>query len=383
MRYSPDTADLTSCGLTVVPLADEAFAIASTSGTLLHLNTTARLIVENALVGQDAATIAAGLASQLHADESVLLADIEGLIGEICQKCRSAEQDLKEAPQTEHVPELPIEQGRYRLFGKLVQINYLNPAIAAVCDPMLAPFRDNRQQPSDLVASFEAIDDTYKVSCGAAEVLVDRTGRAAFSGLIRVLVAHDQADPGLFQVVLHAGSILGDRGAWLIGGVSGHGKSTLVTKLDTLGHTVLGDDLVPVDLERKLAFPYPIALSIKDHGWDTVSVFRPDLMDAEPRVTSIGKHVRHLAPRNPARDEDRQGRTICGLLLPNRTAGASPLIQPLGVKESMLALCDKFGRFPIDPDDLKTLIAVVSDIPRYRLVYDHVDDILPELTPLL
>jgi len=49
----------------------------------------------------------------------------------------------------------------------------------------------------------------------------------------------------------------------------------------------------------------------------------------------------------------------------------------------MLALCDKYGRFPIDPDDLKALISVVSEMPRYQLVYDDVNDVLPELTTLL
>jgi hypothetical protein len=47
-------------------------------------------------------------------------------------------------------------------------------------------------------------------------------------------------------LVLHAGAVLGARGAVLIAGKSGHGKSTLVAALARRGHRVLTDDVAVV-----------------------------------------------------------------------------------------------------------------------------------------
>ena len=49
----------------------------------------------------------------------------------------------------------------------------------------------------------------------------------------------------------------------------------------------------------------------------------------------------------------------------------------------MIGLCDKFGRFPVEPGELRSLISMIAEIPRYELVYDNVDDLMPQLAKLL
>ncbi len=378
-----DRQELIDHGIAVVPLEDEAFAVAAKYGLVLHLNSTARVIVERSVQGDEADEIARQLAGPSMLDPASVLADIQLLISDICKKCRAA----RDTPSPNRKPALPlshpIEEGVYRLLGKTVRIVYANHEVADVCHPVLVPFGDVSAQDPAFDVEIEDTGENYLVKCGSSAISTRRRPRAAFSALMRMLVFHDQPDTDDSRVLLHAGSVVGNKGAWLIGGNSGRGKSSLLTKMDFLGETVLSDDLAPVDLARRLVFPYPKALSVKDHGWDLVGTFRPDLFEAEPRITPIGKHVRYLAPLNPPQDHDRRGHPVCGLLLPNRTPGADPDIKAIGLKDAMLALCDKYGRFPIDPDGLRTLIAIIEEVPRYELTYDDADDILPDLVRLL
>lgn len=381
LTYSQELIDH---GIVVVPLEDEAFAVAADCGLVLHLNSTARLIVERTVRGDKAHEIAERLAGPALLDPALVLEDVQSLISDICNKCRVA----KETPPTDYKPaqplDQPIDRGIFRIFGKRIRVEYINQEIAAVFHPVLAPFNETADEAPDLTVTIDDTGKSYLVNCGAAAITVDRTPRAAFSGLMRVLVFHDRPDDTRkSRVLLHAGSVVGSRGAWLVGGHSGRGKSSLLTKLDYSGKTVLSDDLAPVDLSKRLVFPYPKALSVKEHGWDNVARFRPDLFDSEARITPVGKHVRYMAPLNPPQDRDRRGHAICGLLLPNRTPGADPEIKNVSPKDAMLALCDKYGRFPIKSDGLSALISIVEEIPRFELTYDDADDILPELVKLL
>jgi hypothetical protein len=74
------------------------------------------------------------------------------------------------------------------------------------------------------------------------------------------------------HAMLHAAALtspdIGD--AFLLAGSSGHGKTSLSLELARRGCGFLGDDLAPLDLERREIHPYPRAVGIRPHGGATI-----------------------------------------------------------------------------------------------------------------
>jgi hypothetical protein len=67
--------------------------------------------------------------------------------------------------------------------------------------------------------------------------------------------------------LLHAAVVAGDGRAWLIGGPSGSGKSSLCRALIDRGYELLSDDLAPLSLADGLVHPFPRRLGlVRDVG---------------------------------------------------------------------------------------------------------------------
>lgn len=379
-------ADFSFTELELVSLEDEAFAVSAQAGLVIHVNALGRCVLESLRTGvtlnQFSRTMAAECAiSPARArDDLACFADSIKLGFERASACEPVHAGL--------APPLEKETSRatYLVFGRRMCVHYPNQQVAAICHPPpppLAPFQVDGASPDKLDVVIHEAEDEVSVRCGSTKVSIANTRGALMTALQRVMLCHGEPNPSLFDVVVHAGSIVGGGGAWLIGGASGRGKSTLVTRLDAGGLRVLSDDLTPIDILTGRALPLPIAMSVKEGGWPTVAKFRNDLFAVRPRRSQTGKHVKYLKPLNPATDEDRHGHPIAGLLLPRYEPGAMPQIQPVSLKEAMVPLCDRFGRFPIEPSNLRRTIDLLEPVPRYRLTYGDIGEILPELMELL
>ncbi len=369
--------------LDLIALEDEAFAVSAEAGVIFHVNAMGRHVLELLRSGASLDELSSAVARECAICPTRALDDLtafsDNIKLSIGQTPKCTPTGLESAPPLRGA----VDKASYAIFGRQVCVHYPTQEIAAICHPPLAPFQNERASEEKLDAVIHETDTEVFVGCGAAEVSIHKTRGAVMTALQRALLCHDQADPGLFDAVVHAGSVVGSRGAWLIGGASGRGKSTLVTRLDAHGLRVLSDDLVPIDLARGRALPLPLSLSVKESGWAAVSRFRVDITAVVPHVSTTGKRIKYIRPMHAALDADRQGQPIAGLLLPQHTPGASTHIQPIGLKDAMVALCDRFGRFPVEPGDLTRLIDLLAPLPRYQLIYDDVEDVLPGLTGLL
>jgi len=116
------------------------------------------------------------------------------------------------------------------------------------------------------------------------------------------------------HALLHAG-VLSDasRGAFLLAGPSGHGKTSLTLELLDRGHDFLSDDFAPLDFEKLTVAPYPRAVSLIPSGQapipdlfrraatkeDCVQLFDKSLIDVgqllgEQRVVQQPLPLRHV-----------------------------------------------------------------------------------------
>ncbi len=379
MRPLPQEAEFDLNKLELVALEDEAFAVSADAGVIFHLNAAGRHVVEASHSGASLEEMAEVFAEEGGVTAAHALTELEIFKDGLKQNFQAAydlpRKELRPASPLKH----PLTSATYEVFERLITIEYPDHNTAATCHPALEPFQCDSVSGCELRVKITETPDEISMTCGQASVSIPNLPGALMTALQRVLVCHDVRSPGLFGVVVHAGAVVGGKGAWLIGGASGQGKSTLVARLDAAGRRVLSDDLVPLNLFKGLAFPMPLALSVKESGWSVVSSFRPELWDACPTTTMAGKCVRYLKPKNPAIDADRSGTPIAGVLLPNFKPGAPPSIEPVGLKQAMISLCDRFGRFPVEPSDLRQLIALLTPLPRFQLTYGNVEDVLPEL----
>lgn len=369
------------CGQTLdlVALEDEAFAVSADVGVLFHLNATARQVLEAAREGATFSEISEALADANDLCPEQVLGDVTALARGLEQGVQNALSQVTSEADGAPALSAPVHHATYELFGRHVAISYPTQKMAAMCHPPLAPFQIGGEMSPRLTAQLEETDGEYLARCGKADVRIEKSRGALMTALQRAILCHDVTAPGLFNVVVHAGAVVKGQGAWLVGGASGRGKSTLVAALDADGARVLSDDLVPLELDTGRALPMPMALSVKQAGWQTVGQFRPEISEISPCISATGKKIKYLKPLNPAQDADRKGHRVAGLLLPQRREGASACLEPLGLKEAMVGLCDRFGRFPVDPHDLEQLIALLERLPRYRLTYSEVEHILPVL----
>jgi hypothetical protein len=64
-------------------------------------------------------------------------------------------------------------------------------------------------------------------------------------------------------VWLHAAAVARDGRALLIAGPGGSGKSSLATELVGVGFRYLGDDVIPLDPVRGIAYPFPVTPTVR------------------------------------------------------------------------------------------------------------------------
>lgn len=369
--------------LDLVALEDEAFAVSANAGIVFHVNATGRHVLESLRSGASLNELSRTVARECSICPTQALDDLNAFSETIKLSIGQTQKSTPIGLGSASPLHPTVDRAVYAVLGRHFCVHYPTALTAAICHPPLAPYQTSHTPDEALDVDIREGNTQVTVRCGAAEVNIRKTRGALMTALQRAILCHDQSDPGLFEAVVHAGSVVGNKGAWLIGGASGRGKSTLVARLDVYGLRVFSDDLVPIDLAMGRALPLPLSLSVKENGWAAVSSFRTDLTQVDPHVSTTGKRIKYIRPMHAALDGDRQGQPIAGLLLPKYVPGASAHIEPIGLKDAMVSLCDKFGRFPVEPDQLTRLIELLEPLPRYQLVYGDVEDVMPGLSGLL
>lgn len=369
--------------LDLVFLEDEALAVHKNGAVVFLLNSSATSIVRLAHSGFGRDEIVEALAnysglpqSEIEKDIATLEHTVQGQIG----LTKASKSKKKEAAPLDP----PLLSAVYTLFGRRAQIDYPNHQFARFLHPYFAPFQIDGAEAELLVRfDFNVDNSVCVVRCDQAEYKAPASAAKSIGAVCQALLFHDKPKQPTLNVFMHCGGIIGSRGAWLIGGASGRGKSTMVATLDAAGHTILSDDILPIDPKARLAYPMPFSMSIKAGSWDHIANMRQDQTLAPIQKTPIGKTVRMIAPLNPPRDADRAGIPIAGFLFPDRHDDGIATIEPISTKNALMSLCDVFGRFPTKYADLQALADCVEAVPRYKLRYRDAGDLMPILAPLL
>jgi hypothetical protein len=112
-----------------------------------------------------------------------------------------------------------------------------------------------------------------------------------FMFLINVI--HDKTDADWLMTV-HASAITNGKKTILFSAPPNRGKTTIAALLQSRGYQLISDDFVPIDRNFFRAYPFPIAMSVKQTSTGLLASFFPSLEQKPLNYISSEKSVRYL-----------------------------------------------------------------------------------------
>ena len=112
-----------------------------------------------------------------------------------------------------------------------------------------------------------------------------------------VNVLHNKSDDDWLMTV-HASAISNGRKTILFSAAPGSGKSTIAALLQTQGFHIISDDFVPIEQSSFKAYPFPIALSVKEGSLELLQSHYPELENNPLITVNAEKKVKYLPVGN-------------------------------------------------------------------------------------
>jgi hypothetical protein len=169
---------------------------------------------------------------------------------------------------------------------------------------------------------------------------------------------------------LHAAAAASDGAAVLLPGPAGVGKSSLVAALLNLSWRLLADDVVPLDVDRRLAMPLPFNPNVRTG--------RPD-EDDPAAFLEQSKTVVAVSPGQVAQAPSRIAAIVFLEFAPGQ--GDAVDLTPLTPVAVVQALGDQCLSPCVDRrESLKALWSVAEAVPAYRLRYESASRVACELS---
>lgn len=116
-----------------------------------------------------------------------------------------------------------------------------------------------------------------------------------FIELVNIL--HDKTDEDWLMTV-HASAISNGNKTILFSAAPGSGKSTIAALLQTQGYKIISDDFIPIEKSSFKAYPFPIALSVKEGSVNLLKSHYPELENTPLITINAEKKVKYLPVEN-------------------------------------------------------------------------------------
>jgi len=194
---------------------------------------------------------------------------------------------------------VPYSIHHYRLGNKLIAFSYESRLFEHYLHPLVCHFETTEQNPEmplfELFAHQGQIVFRYN---GEVKGVWTNEETHLVKGLIfmyLVNVMHNKTDADWLMTV-HASAITNGKKTILFSAAPGKGKTTIAALLQARGYRLISDDFVPIDRSSFCAYPFPIAMSVKEGAMDLLTPLFPELEQKTLTYISPEKSVRYLAP---------------------------------------------------------------------------------------
>lgn len=194
---------------------------------------------------------------------------------------------------------VPYAVHRYRLGNKLIAFSFQNRLFEHYLHPLICHFETTEENNGislfELFAFQERIVFRFN---GEVKGTWTKDETHLVKGLIFMFlinVIYDKTDADWLMTV-HASAITNGKKTILFPAPPNHGKTTIAALLQDRGYKLISDDFVPIDRISFMAYPFPIAMSVKQSSMDLLASIFPALEQKPLNYISPGKSVRFLPP---------------------------------------------------------------------------------------
>lgn len=207
------------------------------------------------------------------------------------------------------------------------------------------------------VFTVQTLDGEFQLSNENGEILAKTKQLQELQQILKseVSLALIRATPEYMW--LHASAAACDNAAFLLTGVSGKGKSTLVTSLCEVGWKFLSDDMLPFDATSSSVLPFP-ALAMRRVPNESREFLPPDRFDELKRV---------FVEMEEGMIQDGAAR-VSGLIIPEYDPeGTNELEIARGYSAAADLLEGCINFIEHDQAAIRSLCELIESIPVYRL----------------
>ena len=187
-----------------------------------------------------------------------------------------------------------------------------------------------------------------------------------FMSLINVIYKKTDAD---WLMTVHASAITDGKKTVLFSAPPNHGKTTIAALLQHCGFRIVSDDFVPVHRESFVAYPLPIAMSVKQTSMDLLEPLYPALNAKKLNYISAEKSVRFL-PSESNYDFESNLFPIHDFIFIAYNKQVDFELEKLDAVQAMKLLLDQTWVVP-NAGNAEVLFAKIQQLSFYRLTYSN------------
>ena len=175
-----------------------------------------------------------------------------------------------------------------------------------------------------------------------------------------------------WMTLVHGSAITDGKKSVIITATNGGGKSTLTALMQTKGYHFVSDDVVAIDGQTGLVYPFPAALSVKDGSVGMLAPFFPELPDAKQySFSGSGKNVRYLAFSTESEPADLT-KEAAAIIFVNYSSDIDFQLERLDSFESLQRFNQEAWIIPTR-ENAERYLKWITKIPAYELKYSNTE----------
>lgn len=173
-------------------------------------------------------------------------------------------------------------------------------------------------------------------------------------------------------MTVHASAITNQQKTILFSAAPGSGKTTIAALLQARGYQLISDDFVPFDKKSLDAYPFPIAMSVKEGALEVLKSYYPQL-EEKPLVNATpDKKVRYWPIQNEKMTMIYPVREI---VFVKYDQDVKYRLLPLTKTQALKRLIDQIW-VPPEPANIEMLFERIEGVSFYELVYSDTEKAL-------
>jgi len=369
--------------LLLLPLDGETIAFSERTQRLFSLNPTAAVVVEKLQKGSGVSEVAQDLAARglaplergMECVDATLAALEEQLRVDEAVPARAEPDEISDVPP--YTSFRPVTEQCYRLLETCALIRYGAWAQKRLVDSVLGHLASDEPCAPTLVielkaekrANYTMRSDVYRDGVPIASA----RGLSFLAPIVKAAIWQTAVSAHDFFFYIHAGVVGNGTSCLLLPAAAGSGKSSLTMALVHRGFQYFSDEVALIEPGTFHVLPMPLAMAIKESGWDLMGRYYPALESLPIHIRKDAKVLRYLPP--PMNAVAQAPSAVRHVIFPHYQPGVQTKLVPLRRAEALGRLMHQcLGlRRRLDADNVRAIAAWMTSIDCYELTHSSLE----------